>query len=285
MSFPFKLPMLLDGATGTNLQKAGMPGGVCTEKWILENPQPLIDLKRSYVEAGSDAIYAPTFGVNSANLKKYGIIDSVYDMCSRLVELARKDVGVSGDLLLGGDMAPCGLSPEPFGEASIGQLVDIYAEQAQALEKNEVDFFIIETQIYLEDTKAAVTAVKSVSDRPVFVSFACNEVGRSFWGDDLAQAVTVLEPMGIDAYGINCCGDLALLERLVGEIRANTALPIIAKPNAGLPVVRDRKTCYDMTPEQLAERIPAIRAAGADMFGGCCGTDARHIAAIKAALE
>lgn len=282
MSFPYKLPLVLDGATGTNLQKAGMPCGVCTEAWILEHPQAIIDLKRSYVEAGSDAIYAPTFGVNRPNLEKYGVKMDVRDMCLRLVDIARNDVG--GNVLLGGDMAPCGLMPQPFGETSFDELVDIFAQQAGALEEAGVDFFIIETQINLEEARAAVTAVRGLSAKPVFVSFSCNDAGKSFWGDDLAEAVTVLEPMGIDAYGVNCCGDLVLMERLLSEIRAKTRLPLIAKPNAGLPEMRDGKALYHMTPAELAGHVPALVSAGAGLIGGCCGTGAGHIAAIKSTL-
>lgn len=282
MSFPYDLPLVLDGATGTNLQKAGMPVGVCTEAWILEHPQAIIDLKRSYVEAGSDAVYAPTFGVNRPSLEKHGVKMVVRELCLRLVDIARSDVG--GDVLLGGDMAPCGLIPAPFGETSFNELVDIFAEQAAALEEAEVDFFVIETQINLEEARAAVTAVRGLSSKPVFVSFTCNDAGKSFWGDDLAEAAAVLEPLGIDAYGVNCCGDLALLGRLLSEIRAKTRLPLIAKPNAGFPEMRDGKPVYHMTPSELARHIPALISAGAGLIGGCCGTGAGHIGAIAKAL-
>lgn len=282
MGFSFKAPLVLDGATGTNLQKLGMPMGACTPAWILEHPEAIVGLKRSYIEAGSDLIYAPTFGVDRLSLARHGIETSVYDMCSRLIELARRDLG---DIPLGGDLAPTGAMPEPYGSNSFDEMVEVFAEPMRAMETAGVDFFIIETQINLEEARAAVTAAKAVTKKPVFVCFSCNESGKSFWGDDLAEAVTVLEPMGIDAYGINCCGDLALLERVIGEIRKKTSLPLIAKPNAGLPEQINGETVYKMTPEELAAHIPALLEAGATMLGGCCGTTAEHIRAIAEILK
>jgi len=282
MAFPHKLPFILDGASGTMFQKAGMTLGYCTEKWALENPEEVIKIQRAYVEAGSDAVYAPTFGANRPSLDRHGIDISVREMCSRLVEISRK--AVSGNALVGGDIAPCGLQMEPFGQSSFDDLIGVFSEVAEGLESAGVDFFAVESQISLEETKATVTAVKRVSAKPVIVSFACGDTGKSIWGDDLAEAVTELEPLGIDAYGVNCCGDIDLLIRLVKEIREKTTLPILVKPNAGIPVMDNGKILYNLKPEELAGRIPELRSAGADIFGGCCGTEPEHIRAIKEVL-
>ena len=282
MAFPNKLPFILDGASGTMFQKAGMTLGYCTEKWALENPEEVIRIQRAYVEAGSDAVYAPTFGANRPSLDRHGIDMSVGELCSRLVEISRK--AVDGKALVGGDIAPCGLQIEPYGSSHFHELVDVFSEVAEGLESAGVDFFAVESQMSLEETKAAVTAVKSVSAKPVIVSFACGDTGKSIWGDDLAQAVTVLEPLGIDVYGVNCCGDIDLLIRLVKEIREKTKLPILAKPNAGMPVIDNGTIHYNLKPEELAGRIPELRSAGADVFGGCCGTEPEHIRAIKEKL-
>ena len=282
MAFPYKQPFIMDGATGTMLQKAGMSLGECTEKWALENPEAVIAIQRAYVEAGSDAVYAPTFGANRPLLDRHKIDMSVGDICRELVQISRE--AVQGKALVIGDIAPCGLQMEPFGATKYDEMVEVFTETAEALELAGVDFFGIESQIYLEETKASVVAVRRVSNKPLIVTFACGDTGRSLWGEDLSESVTELEPLGIDAYGINCCGDLNLLERLVREIRAKTKLPIIVKPNAGLPVIKDGKAHYNMTPQELSAHIPALQSAGAGIFGGCCGTEPEHIRAIKEAL-
>lgn len=276
-------PVLLDGATGTELQKRGMPLNTCSELWNLAHPEAIIDLQRSYAAAGSQIVYAPTFTSNRPSLDRHGADISVKEACARLVALSRE--AVNGKALVGGDMSPCGLQIEPFGESTYEEVVDVFAEQAQALEDAGVDLFAVETQISLTEAKATVEAIRRVSKKPIFVSFACGPTGRSIWGDDLAEAAKEMEALGVDAYGINCCGDLELLAQLVREIRANCSLPIIAKPNAGKPENADGKQVYRMTPEDLASHIPALLDAGATLFGGCCGTTAEHIAAIKAALN
>lgn len=283
MSFPFPLPLLLDGATGTELQKCGMPLNACGGLWVLEHPEALMEIQRAYARAGSQAVFAPTFDCNRPTLDKHRLDMPVDVMCEKLVALSRQAVGP--DVLVGGDLFPCGLQMEPFGPASFEDIVAVFREQAQALEQAGVDFFCVETQINLAEARAIVTAVKQSSDKPVFVSFSCGSTGRSLWGDDLAEAAAELESMGVAAYGINCCGDLELLTRLVADIRPACSLPILVKPNAGLPVMKDGRAVYHMTPELLASHIPALRAAGASIFGGCCGTHAGHISAIRAALN
>jgi 5-methyltetrahydrofolate--homocysteine methyltransferase len=277
------LPLILDGATGTQLQKFGMPPGGCTERWILDNPEVIISIQRAYVEAGSGAVYAPTFGANRVALGKYGLGDSVREYCPRLVELSRR--AVSGRALVGGDMSPTGLMPAPYGTSSPEELEDIFREQATALEEAGVDFFGLETQMYLEEARAAVAAVKSVSKKPILVSFTCTPTGKSLWGEDLVSVMEHLQGMGVDAFGINCCGDLDLLADILAEMKTHARLPLIAKPNAGIPDMIGGRTVYHMSPEDLAEYVPKFVANGAAILGGCCGTHEGHIAAIREALE
>lgn len=275
-------PLILDGATGTQLQKLGMPRGVSTEQWALDNPGAVIKLQRAYMDAGSDAVYAPTFGANRVGFKTHGITVSVRDGIRQLVNLSRE--ATRGELLVGGDMAPVGLPMPPMDGADFEELVDVLTEQAAALEEAGVDFFGVETQMTLREARASVIAARSVSDKPVFVSFTCDKNGSGIFGGDMAAALVTLQDMGVSAFGINCCGDLELLERLLFRLKRCSNLPLIVKPNAGIPKLEGSLAVYDMPPDALAAHIPAFLDAGARLIGGCCGTDERHIAAIREAL-
>ncbi len=275
--------LLLDGATGTEMLKRGMPSGSCTDLWILEHPDAILDLQRAYVEAGSQVLYAPTFSANRPSLERHGAKISVKELCKTLVALSRE--ASAGKTYVAGDVAPCGLQPEPVGAASFDDLTAVFRETAEALCLAGVDLFAVETQISLLEARAAVTAVRQVSDLPLLVTFACGPTGRSLWGDDLTEAALDLQALGADAFGINCCGDLELIEALIRDVRSACALPLVVKPNAGKPENRDGRSVYSMTPQTLADFVPRFRAAGASVFGGCCGTTPEHIAAIRDALK
>ena len=275
--------IILDGATGTELQKRGLPSGACPEKWVLEHPEAIKEVQRNYADAGSDFVYAPTFGANRINLKNHGITESVSSICRSLVSISRD--AVPDHVLVGGDISSTGLQLFPFGTATYDEIVDVYREQAEALEEAGVDFYGIETQISLYEARAALTAVKQVSKKPVLVTFSCNSSGRSIMGANLISALLCAQDMGADAFGINCCGDLGLVSRLLGEINEYSRIPLIAKPNAGLPITENGKIRYAMTPEQFVAAVPDFVNSGAAMIGGCCGTNKAHIAALSAAVK
>ena len=278
-----KYPVLLDGATGTELQKRGMPPGSCPELWVLEHPDAIISLQRDYVSAGSQIVYAPTFGANAPTLRKNGCDGSVADINRQLVSLSREAAG--GNALVGGDIAPTGLLPAPYGETSLGELLDIYTEQAEALESAGVDLFVIETSMSLCEARAALLAVKAVSDKPALVSFTVGNGGRAIYGSSLLSALVTAQAIGADAFGVNCCGDLPLLENLIKKLRELSRIPLIAKPNAGLPVTESGRAVYPLTPLQFAEYSVKLAEAGASFIGGCCGTTSEHIRLAKKALE
>ena len=196
---PLSLPILLDGATGSELYKRGMPAGACTEQWVLGHPEALLELQRGYVAAGSQVLIAPTFGANRVRLEQHGIFGQVADYNRRLVELSRQAAG--GRALVAGDMAPTGLFIAPFGESSFEELVAIYTEQAAALAAAGVDLFLIETTMTMPEARAAVLACKSVSDRPVWVTFTCDENGRTLSGTDVLAALIVMQGMGVTPSG------------------------------------------------------------------------------------
>lgn len=276
-------PTILDGATGTELQKRGFTGGGCAEAWVLEHPGAMLDIQRRYVDAGSRVIYTPTFGANRVKLESAGIFNRVREFNLRLAAISKEAAGDRA--LVAGDIAPTGLFLAPLGTASFEELFDIYAEQAAALEEAGVDLFVIETMMTLPEARAALLAVRSVSRKPAIVSFTCDENGRTLTGTDAAAALVVMQGMGADAFGLNCSVGprdiLAQIERL----RPWAQIPLLAKPNAGLPRIVDGRTEYDCPPDEFAACAREFAAAGVGYFGGCCGTDEGHIAALRRALE
>lgn len=281
--FVNKEPIILDGATGTNLMAAGMPIGVCPEAWILEHKEVLLNLQRGYVEAGTNIVYAPTFTGNRIKLEEYGLADRITEINTELVRLSREAVGDKA--LVAGDMTMTGQQLFPLGELMFEELVEVYKEQASILDKAGADLFVVETMMSLQECRAAVLAIKEVSDKPVMVTLTYNEDGRTLYGTPPEAAVVVLQSLGVDVIGINCStGPMEMIEPV--KIMAEYAtIPILAKPNAGLPELVDGETVYRMTPEEFAEAGAALVEAGAAIVGGCCGTTPEHIAALTAKVK
>ena len=272
-------PLILDGATGTQLQKRGYTGEECAESWILRHPQAILEIQRAYVEAGSRVLYAPTFGANQVKLEQHGIFGKVEEYNQALVNLSRKAAGDRA--WVAGDMAPTGLMLYPLGNASFEELVEIYTEQAAALENAGVDLFVIETMMTVAEARAALLAVKSVSEKPVFVSFTCDERGRTLTGSDVASALQIMQGMGADAFGLNCSvGPQDMLAQLK-HLREIARIPLLAKPNAGIPEIVDGETIYNCPPEEFSACLPELAEAGVCIFGGCCGTEAGHVEALS----
>ena len=278
-----RFPLILDGATGTELQKRGYTGDVCAEQWTLDHPDAIIDILRGYVAAGSQVVYTPTFGANRRKLEESGLFNCTADYNRRLAELSAQ--AVQGKALRAGDMSPTGAFLAPLGDVSFEELVDIYTEQAAGLERAGVDLFVIETMMTLSDARAAVLAVRSVSDKPIFVTFTCDENGRSVSGTDITAALVVLQGMGIDAFGLNCSAGPEQMLPQLRRLREYARVPLIAKPNAGMPIIENGETVYRCTGEEFTALVPEFLAAGVAVFGGCCGTTAAHIAALARALD
>ncbi len=276
-------PLILDGAMGTQLHKRGLPSGVCPEKWSLEHPDVIRDIQGGYVSAGSQVIYSPTFGANAPTLEKHGIFNKVGEYNKALVQLSKDAAG--GKALVAGDISSLGGMLYPMGDMSFEDMYEAYREQAQALNDAGVDLFIIETITSLPEARAAVLAVKSVSTLPVFVSFSCDESGRTMMGSDVCAALEILQGMGIDAFGLNCSVGPKEMIRHISRLYELSELPLIVKPNAGLPREEDGKTVFSVGAEEFASLMPALAEAGACIFGGCCGTDGSFISAVKEALN
>jgi len=271
--------LLCDGATGSLLQKAGMPTGVCPEQWILKHPEAILKVQRDYVEAGSDIIYAPTFTCNRIKLKEYGLEEKVISMNRELTALAKE--AAAGRALVAGDMTMTGESLAPLGTLTLEELIDVYKEQAAALYEAGVDLFVVETMMSLPESRAAVIAIKEVCDLPIIVTMTFAEDGKTLYGTTPEAAAVVLQSLGASVVGVNCStGPLEMVD-VVKRMRSVCQIPILAKPNAGLPELEEGKTVYKMTPEEFVSYIPDLVEAGAGMLGGCCGTDARFIKKLK----
>ena len=275
--FPYPLPMLLDGATGTALLSAGMPADVCRpgglgmEQWVLQHPQMLQTLLNAYIDAGAQAVFAPTFGANAVLLSAYGLEGRVVELNTELVRLAQSIAKPRG-VLVGGNVSPSGLFVPPFGEADFDDIYDLYRQQIRALDQAGVDFLAIESQTSLADMRAAVLAART-TDLPVFVTIAVDESGHTVTGSSLLPVVITLQAMGVDAIGLNCLLDPML--SLIEEVRLHTAVPIIAKPNA-----RNADGTL-LSPAAFAEKMRLLMQAGARIVGGYDDSTPAHISALK----
>lgn len=275
--------VLLDGATGSNLQEAGMKLGVCPEQWILEHPKAIVELQRAYVAAGTDILYAPTFTANRIKLAEYGLEGKLTQMNHELVALSKEAAG--GRAYVAGDLSMTGQQLYPIGEMQFEELVEVYKEQARALEEAGVDLYVVETMMSLQECRAAVIAIRECSEKPILVSLTYEETGRTLYGTDPKTAVIVLQSLGVDAVGVNCSVGPDLMTRQVEEMYDVARIPVFVKPNAGLPRLEDGKTVYDMGPEAFAKAVGGLAARGARLFGGCCGTTPEHIAAMARVLS
>lgn len=279
---------ILDGATGSNLQKAGMKSGECPEQWILNHPDIFIDLQKKYIEAGSDAVYAPTFTSTRVKLDEYGLGAKQREYVGRLVGLSKQAVEESRTdrkIYVLGDISMTGLQIQPLGTMPFEELVDIYKEQVTLSVEAGVDGFVIETMMSLQEARAAVLAVKESCDLPVFVTMTFQEDGRTLYGTSPETAMVVLQEMGVDAVGINCSTGPDKMLDAVKSMKRFAKVPVIVKPNAGLPALVDGETVYDMGPDEFAQAMRKLAEAGATVLGGCCGTTPEHICCLKEALK
>ncbi|WP_293986224.1 homocysteine S-methyltransferase family protein [uncultured Megasphaera sp.] len=274
--------VMLDGATGTNLQKAGMPIGVCPEQWILENRDVMIDLQRRFVAAGTQILYAPTFTGNRIKLAEYGLEQDLVAINQGLVAISKE--AAQGKALVAGDMTMTGQQLYPMGDLTFEELVTVYREQAQALYDAGVDLFVVETMMSLQETRAAVLAIKEVCDLPIMATLTFEKDGRTLYGTPPEAGVVVLQNLGVAAVGLNCSTGPADMVDVVRKMYEYATIPLIAKPNAGLPELDGDTTVYKTTPEEFAEDGKLLIEAGAHIVGGCCGTTPEHMKALHDAV-
>ena len=271
---------LMDGATGSNLMKAGMPRGVCTEQWVLKHPDAILALQSAYKAAGSDMVYAPTFCANRIALSGYGLQDDVSRMNRELVALSKKAVG-SG-VLVAGDMTTTGKPADPEDSDGYQQLLDAYREQAEALISAGADLIGVETMMGVNECGAAIEAIRSLGDIAVICTLSVQSDGKCYFDGSVFEAAEILEALGTDAIGVNCSTGPDQLESVIRTLKNTCTLPIIAKPNAGMPKISDSgEAVYSMEAGEFAQHMERLVEAGASLIGGCCGTTPEFIEALR----
>ena len=271
---------LMDGATGSNLMKAGMPRGVCTEQWVLEHPDAILALQSAYKAAGSDMVYAPTFCANRIALSGYGLQDDVSRMNRELVALSKKAVG-SG-VLVAGDMTTTGKPADPEDSEGYQLLLDAYREQAEALISAGADLIGVETMMGVNECVAAIEAIRSLGDIAVICTLSVQSDGKCYFDGSVFEAAELLEALGADAIGVNCSTGPDQLESVIRTLKNTCSLPVIAKPNAGMPKISDSgEAVYSMESGEFARHMERLVEAGASLIGGCCGTTPEFIEALR----
>ena len=272
--------LILDGATGSNLRAAGMPVGMSTEAWVYDHPDVMLELQRGYVAAGSDIIYAPTFMANRLGLGMHGIGDRLTELNTALVALSKRAAGDRA--LVAGDITTTGKPLEPVGTMSYQALYDLYREQIEVLAKAGADLLVAETMLSVDETVCAVEAAKEVCDLPIMCSLTMEADGHLLFGGTAVEAVETLQAVGACAVGLNCSVGPDQLEAVVKSMVEVATVPVIAKPNAGLPVMDDRGMAhYSMAPDTFARAMARLVDAGASVVGGCCGTSPDYIRALR----
>lgn len=275
--------VLLDGATGSNLIKAGMPRGISSEQWVLEHPEVLQELQRSYVEAGSRIVYAPTFAANRISLKNFGLEDRAAELNARLVKISRE--AVEGRAYVAGDLTTTGQLMEPKGDLTYGDLYEAYKEQIRALADAGADLLVAETMLSVDETVVALDAAQAVCDLPMMCSLSLEADGTAMYGGNAVEAVQTLQEMGAAAVGLNCSVGPDQLESVVRNMKEAAQVPVIAKPNAGMPVISEKgEAVYSMNEEDFARYTRILTEAGANLVGGCCGTTPSYIRRLAQVL-
>jgi 5-methyltetrahydrofolate--homocysteine methyltransferase len=274
--------IVLDGAFGTELQKKGMSGGVCPEQWCLDNPEIIRELYSSYQKAGAQIVYTCTFGANRFKLKQYGVKKNSYQVNYELARLAKQACGKN--TLVAGDIGPTGLFIEPFGPLAFEEAVDAFKEQAQGLIDGGCDLIVIETMIDIQEARAALLAVKEIKDIFTIVSMTYEKDGHTLNGTDPVTALITLQSLGANAVGCNCSTGPEKMVEFIAAMKPYAIVPLLAKPNAGVPRLEGGKTIFEMDPKTFASFGRHLAKAGANMLGGCCGTTPAHIQKLAGAI-
>ncbi len=276
-------PVLLDGGTGSCLRNMGMPAGVCTEQWVYEHPEVIAKLQQGYAEAGSQIIYAPTFGANRVSLENMGLADRLKELNDTLVRRTVENVG--DRVIVAGDLSTTGKPMEPYGPMTYHGLMDIYKEQMRILSEAGAELLGAETLLSLDEALVICDAAHAVCELPLMISFTCEGDGTLYFGGTVFEAAAALEAMGADAVGVNCSVGPDQLEAVIRQLKETVSIPVIAKPNAGIPVItRTGEAVYSMGKEDFTRYILKLVGCGASIIGGCCGTTPDYIENIKKSL-
>ncbi len=278
-------PVLLDGATGSQLRRMGMPREAVTELWALDHPQDVEMLQRAYRRAGSNILYAPTFQAQPATLEKAGWQGTAEDLNANLVAITRRAAGE--DCLVAGDISTMAGTLESWNGELFSTLVEQYRRQIAGLLEGGVDILAGETLLYPQEAEAILTAAELEGGNvPVLITFTMQPDGSFFSGMDAGPVLKELEEAGADGVGFNCVAASDQLPGLVSRLRRFVRGPLISKPNAGNPVIREGGIAeYPMEAEEFAAVQMQAYALGANLLGGCCGTDPEYIQRLQKQLR
>ncbi len=267
---------ILDGATGSNLLKAGMPRGCCAESWILSHPEPLVQLQQAYAQAGSQILFAPTFQAQPLALQRSGLEKDTEKVNAMLVSLSKS---AAPDCLIAGDLTTLAGFCDSWDEGNFDLLVQNYRRQIRGLIDGGADLLGAETLLYPLEAEAIFTAAELEKAGACMYSFTMQPDGSLFSGREAGPILKELENAGAAAVGFNCVAADAMTPSLVAKLRRYVKLPLICKPNAGNPTIgADGLAHYPMKKAEFAAILKDCRAMGADLLGGCCGTDPQFIA-------
>ena len=270
---------ILDGATGSNLRAKGLPNGYSTELWVFEHPEILQDLQRQYAEAGSQIIFAPTFQAQPIALKEIGLEEDTEKVNARLVALTRE---AAPDCLIAGDITTLSAFCDSWNPENMDLLVANYRRQIRGLIDGGVDVIGVETLLYPNEAEAILIAAELEGAGAMMYSFTMQPDGSLFSGMEAGPILRELERSGAAAVGFNCVASDVMTPGLVAKLRRFVKIPLICKPNGGMPVIQDDgKAYYDMPPTEFAKVMAECKQMGATLLGGCCGTTPAHIAAIR----
>ena len=266
----------LDGATGSNLQKAGMPRGCCTEEWVLANPEALVSLQRRYAQAGSQILYAPTFQAQPIALERVNLHKQTEAVNAHLVALSRS---AAPGCLIAGDLTTLATFMDSWDESNFDAMVDNYRRQIHGLLDGGADLLAAETLMYPLEAEAILTAAELENAGCCLYTFTMQPDGSLFSGRDAGSVLQELEESGAAAVGFNCVAADMMTPYLVSKLRRFVKGPLVCKPNAGNPVIgSDGIPQYPMAPDEFAGILKQCADMGATLLGGCCGTTPEHIA-------
>lgn len=273
----------LDGATGSNLMKAGMPRGCCTEEWVLAHPEAIVALQRRYAAAGSQILYAPTFQAQPIALERVKLDRQTEAVNAQLVALTRS---AAPGCLVAGDISTLSGFTDSWDEGKFDLLVENYRRQIRGLIDGGVDLLVAETLLYAQEAEAILTAAELEGAGAALYTFTMQPDGSLFFGGDAGLVLRELEDAGAAAVGFNCVAADMMTPSLVSKLRRHVKGPLVCKPNAGNPVIgSDGLADYPMGPEEFCGIVAACAQMGATLLGGCCGTDPSYIAALRKALS
>jgi 5-methyltetrahydrofolate--homocysteine methyltransferase len=275
--------LLLDGGFGTELIKRGFPQGACPESWNEEKPEIVKEIHKSYYDAGADAVLTNSFGGTTIKLSSHELDDKCYEL-NHAAAIIANEVKPEGRFL-GGSMGPTGKFLKPHGEYSEEEFEDAYAEQARGLTDGGADFLLIETQYDLNEALSALKGTRKASDLPIFLTMTFNHHPKGFFtlmGNSVGQFLETMEREGVSVVGSNCTLNSEEMAEMVKIMREKTSLPIIAQANAGKPSLSgEGEVAYSQGMEDYLSFIPQIIQNGANIIGGCCGTDPDYIARMS----